>query len=137
MTLKLGSKHGVLEYYQVYSNVDPGLTLNYFTARSNLVPCDFIWEKGKIIDFSETFVVCDIKVGKCSYVNELMNLYEYSRSRSFNDLGSRSLRFSFANFFFLELAKPIEAQIHFEPPRDARTKVYSNGPGHMTKLAAI
>ena len=47
MTLKLGMQHRVLEYYQVCSNNDPGLTLTYFTARSNLVPYAFIWEKGK------------------------------------------------------------------------------------------
>ena len=48
------------------SNDDPGLTLTYFTARSNLVPYAFVWEKGKIMDFSETVVVDDIKVGRFS-----------------------------------------------------------------------
>ena len=62
MTLKLGMHHRVLEYYQICSNDDPGLTLTYFMARSNLVPCAFIWEKGKTIDFSEIIVVCDLKV---------------------------------------------------------------------------
>ena len=61
MTLKLGMQHRVHEYYQVYSNDDPGLTLTYFTARSNLVPYAFVWEKGKTIDFSETIVVYDLK----------------------------------------------------------------------------
>ena len=46
------------------SNDDPELTLNYFIARSNLVPCDFVWEKGKTMDFSETMVVYDIKVDR-------------------------------------------------------------------------
>ena len=32
MTLKLGIRHWLLEYYQVFSNDDPGLTLTYFTA---------------------------------------------------------------------------------------------------------
>ena len=41
----------VLEYYQVYSNDNTGLTLTYFMAKSNLVPEAFIWEKGKINDF--------------------------------------------------------------------------------------
>ena len=54
-----------MEYYQVCSNDDPGLTLN-FTGRSNLVPNAFLWEKGKTMDFSETIVVYDIKVGRCS-----------------------------------------------------------------------
>ena len=50
------------EYYQVYSNDDPGLILTYFTARSNLVPYAFVWEKGKIMEFSETIVICDLKL---------------------------------------------------------------------------
>ena len=40
----------------LYSNGDLGLTLTYFTARSNLVPYAFVWEKGKTKDFSETIV---------------------------------------------------------------------------------
>ena len=45
MTLKVGMRHRILKYYQVYSNDDPGLTLAYFTARSNLVPYAFGWGK--------------------------------------------------------------------------------------------
>ena len=63
MTLKVGMQHQVLEYYQVRSNNEPGFTLTYFTARSYLVPYAFVWEKGNIMDFSETIVVYDIKVG--------------------------------------------------------------------------
>ena len=62
MTLKLGMQNRVHEYYQVCSNDDPGLTLTYFTARSNLVPFAFVWEKGKTMDFSETFVFYDLKL---------------------------------------------------------------------------
>ena len=66
MILKLGMLHRVLEYYQVCSNDDSGLTLTCFWRRSNLVPYAFVWEKGKTMDFSETIVVYDIKVGRCS-----------------------------------------------------------------------
>ena len=38
MILKVGMRDWLLKYYQIYSNDDPGLTLTYFTARSNLVP---------------------------------------------------------------------------------------------------
>ena len=62
MTLKLGMQHRVLDYYQVSSNDDPGLTLNYFMARPNLVPYAFVWEKGKTMNFSETIVVYDLKL---------------------------------------------------------------------------
>ena len=48
------------------SNDDPGLTLTYFTARSNLVPYAFVGENGKTMDFSETIVVYDVKVGRCN-----------------------------------------------------------------------
>ena len=85
MNLKLGMQHWLLIYYQVCSNVAPGLTLTYFTARSNLLPYAFVWEKIKWI-FSEVIVVYDIKVCRCSQLNEYMKLYEYQRSRSFIDL---------------------------------------------------
>ena len=55
-------QHRVLEYCQVCSNNDPGLTMTYFMARSNLVPYAFIWEKGKSMDFSETIAVYDLKL---------------------------------------------------------------------------
>ena len=69
MTLKLGMLHQVLKYYQVCSNDDPGLTLTYFTARSNWVTYTFVWGYGKTMDFSETIVVYDINVGRCSPLN--------------------------------------------------------------------
>ena len=47
MFLKLSVLHRVLKYYQVCSNDDPGLTMIYFRAMSNLVPYAFVWEKGK------------------------------------------------------------------------------------------
>ena len=56
MTLKLGMQHQMLEYYQDCSNDDPGLTLTYFTARSNLVLYAFT------MDFSEIIVVYDLKL---------------------------------------------------------------------------
>ena len=62
MTLKPGKQHWVLERYWVCSNDDPGVTLIYFTARSNLVPYAFVWEKDKTMEFSETVVVYDVKV---------------------------------------------------------------------------
>ena len=55
-------QHQVLKYYQVCSNDEHGLTLTYFTASSNLVPYAFVWEKCKTMDFSETIVICDLKL---------------------------------------------------------------------------
>ena len=51
MTLKVGMQHLVLKYYQVCLNDDPGMTVTYLMARSNLVPYAFVWEKGKTVDF--------------------------------------------------------------------------------------
>ena len=69
MTLNIGMQHRVLSYYQVCSNNDPGLTLTYFTTRSNLVPHAFVWENSKTMDFSEILLVCDIKVAGCSQLH--------------------------------------------------------------------
>ena len=62
MTLKLSMQHRVFKYYQIPSNDDPGLTLTYFAARSNLVPYAFVLGKDKPMDFSETIVVYDLKL---------------------------------------------------------------------------
>ena len=38
---------------------------------------------------------------------------------------------------FSETAWPIKAKFYVEPPWIRGTKVYINGPGHMTKMAAM
>ena len=82
------------------------------------MPYAYVWGKGKPMDFSETVVVYDVKVGRFSYLNEYIKQNEYQKSRSFIDPGPRSRRFTFSNFFALETARPIEAKFHVEPPRD-------------------
>ena len=62
---------------------DLWVTLTYFTARSYLVIYAFLWEKVKTVDFSETIAACDLKVGRCRQLIEIMKLCEYWRSRSF------------------------------------------------------
>ena len=57
--------------------------MTYFMARSNLVTYAFLWEKVKTVDFSETIAACDLKVGRCRQLIEIMKLCEYLRSRSF------------------------------------------------------
>ena len=44
---------------------------------------------------------------------------------------------TFSNIFSSETTGPIETKFHAEPPREGGTKVCSNRPGHMTKLAAM
>ena len=43
--LKHSIQHQGLKLYKVYINDDPGLTLTYFMARSNLVSYTFEWGK--------------------------------------------------------------------------------------------
>ena len=47
----------------------------------------------KIIYFLETIAALGLKVACSIQLNEFMKLSEYQRSRSFFDLGQRSLRF--------------------------------------------
>ena len=44
---------------------------------------------------------------------------------------------TFSNIFSSETTGPIEAKFHMQPPWDGGTKVCSNGPGHMTEMAAM
>ena len=62
MTLNLGMQHRILKYHKIPSKYDPGLTLTYFTARSDLVPYAFVWEKAKTMDFAEIIVIDDLKL---------------------------------------------------------------------------
>ena len=41
------------------------------------------------------------------------------------------------NIFSSETALPIKAKFYVEPPWEGGTKVCINGPGHMTKMAAM
>ena len=43
----------------------------------------------------------------------------------------------FQTYFTLETARPIEAKFHVEPQWDGGSKVCSNSPGRMTKIAVI
>ena len=44
---------------------------------------------------------------------------------------------TFSNIFSSENTGPIEVKFHVEPPWDGGTKVCSNGPVHMTNMAAM
>ena len=68
------------------------------------------------MDFSETIVVCDHKVNRCSQLNEYMKLYEYQRSRSFTNLGPNLSDSIFLNLFTPITTWLIEAKFHVECP---------------------
>ena len=63
--------------------------------------------------------------------------FEYQRSRSLTDLGPNLSDSIFLNFFSSITTNPIEAKFHVEPPWNRGKKASSNGPGHMTKMAAM
>ena len=50
MILKLGMKHQGMEFYKIYLNHDPGMTLTNFTVRSTQIAHAF--ERGKIVKMS-------------------------------------------------------------------------------------
>ena len=64
ISTKLCIFHLGLQPIIVCSNDDPGVTLTYFTARSNLVTWAFLLEKVKTVDFTINFpsFVCFIKI---------------------------------------------------------------------------
>ena len=43
----------------------------------------------------------------------------------------------FSNIFSSETTLPIKAKFYVEPPWEGGMKVYINGQGHMTKMAAM
>ena len=49
----------------------------------------------------------------------------------------RRRRQQYLNIFSSETALPIKAKFYVEPPWEGGTKVCINGPGHMTKMAAM
>ena len=49
----------------------------------------------------------------------------------------RRRRPPFSNVFSSETAWPIKAKFYVEPHWEGETKVCKNGPGHMTKMAAM
>ena len=116
--MKVGMQHWAIEYYQVCSSDN----LDLFTARSNFVPYAFVGEEGKTMDFSETIVIYDIKVCRCSQLNEYMKFYEYQSSRSFTDHGSNLSDWIYFNFISSVTTRSIEANFHLEPPWDRGTK---------------
>ena len=64
ISTKLGMLYLELQPIRVCSNDDPGVTLTFIMASSNLVTWVFLWKKLKIVEFSETIAASDLKVGR-------------------------------------------------------------------------
>ena len=52
-------------------------TFSSFTARSNLVILAFLWEKSENSGFFRNIAACDLKVGICRQLIEIMKVCEY------------------------------------------------------------
>ena len=77
ISTKLGIYHWGLQLIIVCSNYDPGVTLTYFTARSNLIIKALLLEKVKTVDFSETVAASDLKGSRSRHLIAYMKIYEY------------------------------------------------------------
>ena len=66
-----------------------------------------------------------------------MSTFEFQRSRSLFDFCLRSLRFKLSAVFCCKATRPIEAKFHVELLWVGSMKVCSNGPRHVTKMAAM
>ena len=91
----------------------------------------------KIICFLETIAALGLKVAWSIQLNELMKLSEYQRSRSFFDLGERSLRFQSLNLFLAETVGRFGTKIRMKAWGRIGMKIYINELGHMTNMAAM
>ena len=90
------------------------------------------------MNFSETVVDHDVLTGMHCKLNEYMEICMYLRSRSFFDLGPRSLRFRPHQYFQTFRQKPLgQPKSNFILLGIWGAKENSNDPGHKTKMAAI
>ena len=69
-------KHRGLQPIIVCSNDDPRVTLTYLRQGQIWLLRLFYGEKVKV-DFSETIAACDLKVGRCRQLIEILKVYEY------------------------------------------------------------
>ena len=89
MILKLGMNHQGLKVYKVHINDDPGFTLTYFTARSDLVKLlclsqtnsqvSIFWTIGPLVEDVGSILVlgCPSSVCPCEHqsIQELFKLW--------------------------------------------------------------
>ena len=149
MTLKLCMRHYSFEYYQVCSNDDPGLTLAYFTARSNLVPfvlyvyaCPSNSNDLECIKMGTTkprcirFFMGAAILFKKAYVVSKASLRCYRQADVNIDQCEGHSDSTFSNFFSSKNTRLLDAEFHMEPPWDVGMKLCSNVLGHMPKLVS-
>ena len=92
MTLKLSMQLCLCEYYQG-NKLWPWVDLDLFYVKVKFGYKGFCMGESENYIFLELIAALGLKVAWSIQLNELMKLSEYQRSRSFFDLGQRSLRF--------------------------------------------
>ena len=81
---------GTLAHHSLYKS-RPLVDLDLFYGKLNFGYIGFSMEKKvKTLNFSGSFVACDLKVDRYRQHVKLVKCCEYKRSRSFLDLGQRS-----------------------------------------------
>ena len=60
--MKLCTKHQRPKPFIICANYDQGLTLTYFTARSNFATYAFMWENVTMSDSLEIIASCDLEL---------------------------------------------------------------------------
>ena len=111
--------------------------MTFLCKGQNLVPYAFVWEKAYLVDFSETIAVYDVKVGMNYKLNEYMKIRVCLKSRSYFDLGPRSLRFCHGQHFQRSSQKPlgqIQISCRFSLGWGNEIPHYYS---HMTKVSAM
>ena len=61
--MKLYMKHQRPKPFIICANYDPGLTLTFFTARSNFATQAFTWENVTMMNSLEICASCDLEFG--------------------------------------------------------------------------
>ena len=60
--------HPRLKSIIICPNINPGLTVTYFTIRSKVATKAFIWENVTIMYSLEIIAACDLEVGSCEAI---------------------------------------------------------------------
>ena len=124
MILKIGMQHRVLKLYKVCKTSDPGLTLNYFISRSNLVSCAF--EKKTVTKYLNAkklifFFLNILTPEDClALPRDYIHVYDHYSQSSFS---LKPLGYSMPNIMWSLLGK-------------REHKFCKNGLVHVTKMAA-
>ena len=84
---------------------------------------------------SEAMMPTKLKLGTHVDNGWMYPVYQNQAAAAYSSL--YCLSSTLLNIFSSDTTGPIEAKFHMEPQWDEGTKVYSNGPSHMTKMATM